>query len=1050
MPKKSHCIVTPEFLGPTGDGEIGKYCHHLMRLLRQLESEVTIVFTGSFEKGDADHWLRHFRDQHGVEFYTIVLPENRIHWNSGFSFNLNSRAVAEFLEGRQFDAIHFQQWQGNGFIPMQRRRNLGTLPEAVVTITLHSSSEWLAEESQNLRRGSVENLLEGYCERYAVEHADLVISPTMHLIDRAISSGWKLPESRALLPCFIDVLPWAVIPEGIPDELIYYGRLETSKGLEVFAGALRNLVSHSAQAGASKRKVTFLGKPGIVKNKRAALDFLAELEDELRIAFQITVESDLDYPACQDYLSDHPSALVVIAPLQDSHPFTVLECLQQGSRFIASRIGGIPEMMADDSCLFEPTEPDLTAKLLEKLQQPGGATAAAYSSATLREQWRQLLEDTLPEIHRHKATPAISVAARDGAAKRVTICVPHYNHGDYLGDLLDSLEKQTSNDFTVIAVDDGSTCEFSRAAFARHADRHRDKGWRFLTKPNGGIGHTRNDAARHAQTDLLIFMDADNAARPAMVKTFLDAIDRSGCDCLTSHFLAFPDEAKPSTDNACYGHMPVGPCLEAGMLINVFGDANCIIRKTAYDAVGGFTEDRNTSYEDWELFARLALKGYRLDVVPEILFLYRHAAGGFSRATSLYANHLRAMRPYLEALPDWQRRAFLALAGCESPIAPESQIAMERQTTIERLQSRLHKFEARQVELKSKLQEARSKLNVGNERHGSKPRGLRRIGRTLKKFFPHQVFGLAAVKEKSEAGSPHSRTNKSLQVDSRPSTAPATTFQPNQAGRTAMVVARYAEDLSWLNSVPGNIEIFVINKGKPMAANDFQRSGVRVMKRTNLGREADSYLGFIEGDYHQGYDKIIFTQGDPFTHNPDFLSLLSENAHWSNPQPLGCQWLTKKSLPPQHLIDSETEDWINGYKVRKELFSLFTLGTLRYKDRGILYVLDEYLRFHESPHGTNIAEHFFSTVGLADHAERAARSDMGVFTFSALFSVGTDLIARLPKDSVVRMRQLCQKNPIHAYILERLWLHLFDYPFVTTAKNAPSNENDGSSISCLR
>lgn len=151
---------------------------------------------------------------------------------------------------------------------------------------------------------------------------------------------------------------------------------------------------------------------------------------------------------------------------------------------------------------------------------------------------------------------------------------------------------------------------------------------------------------------------------------------------------------------------------------------------------------------------------------------------------------------------------------------------------------------------------------------------------------------------------------------------------------------------------------------------------------------------------------------------------------WKELQPLGCQWSPTENLPPVHLVAKRTGDWLGGLKVRTELFSLFNLGTICYQDSGIVETLNKYLAFHKLQAGTNLATHFFKTVALHDHASAAARAELGLFTFSALFAVSSELINRLPRASLVVMRQLCQLEPRHAYIMERLWLHVFGHPFV--------------------
>src|SRR5262249_15863632 len=82
---------------------------------------------------------------------------------------------------------------------------------------------------------------------------------------------------------------------------------------------------------------------------------------------------------------------------------------------------------------------------------------------------------------------------------------------------------------------------------------------------------------------------------------------------------------------------------------NIYGDGNALFRTSALRAIGGFTTDRDTSFEDWEVFVRLINAGYAMDVLPEPLFYYRHRDASFSRVTNDYSNHHRVLRQYVEA-----------------------------------------------------------------------------------------------------------------------------------------------------------------------------------------------------------------------------------------------------------------------------------------------------------------------------------------------------------------------------------------------------------------
>ena len=85
-------------------------------------------------------------------------------------------------------------------------------------------------------------------------------------------------------------------------------------------------------------------------------------------------------------------------------------------------------------------------------------------------------------------------------------------------------------------------------------------------------------------------------------------------------------------------------------------------RTAAFEALGGFTEESGVGHEDWELWARAVLRGYKLRMVPEALYWYRlgrgsmlaeSTGGGLISQAQRHANHARNIRPYLQRLANW-------------------------------------------------------------------------------------------------------------------------------------------------------------------------------------------------------------------------------------------------------------------------------------------------------------------------------------------------------------------------------------------------------------
>jgi glycosyltransferase involved in cell wall biosynthesis len=285
-------------------------------------------------------------------------------------------------------------------------------------------------------------------------------------------------------------------------------------------------------------------------------------------------------------------------------------------------------------------------------------------------------------------TPAWSQEPSAPTSPLVTICVPHYNLGQYLPQTLASIAAQGYPHLEVLVIDDGSTDPASRQVFQDMQQRY--PAFHFLTQPNSGIGATRNRGLCAARGEYFIPVDADNVLSGHLVERLVAGIQRRPeLGALTCYFLAFEQEGDLERGNYLHACRPTGGPLFLASLRNVYGDALAIYRTTHFRAVGGYGTDRDTSFEDWEAFVKLVRGGYAVDVLPEYLFYYRHRSAGFSRTTRDHANRERVLRQFrslgLADLPPAEASALWhALAGFQQRLA-------ERDSCLRyRIADRLH------------------------------------------------------------------------------------------------------------------------------------------------------------------------------------------------------------------------------------------------------------------------------------------------------------------------------------------------------------------------
>ncbi|PTX92589.1 glycosyltransferase [Opitutus sp. ER46] len=252
---------------------------------------------------------------------------------------------------------------------------------------------------------------------------------------------------------------------------------------------------------------------------------------------------------------------------------------------------------------------------------------------------------------------------------RVSVCLPYYEQPDFLADALASLAAQTLPPHEVILMDDGSKSPAALRAYAEAEKRYATLGWRFLHQPNAGPAAARNRLVEHATGDAVLFCDTDNRFRPEMVATLARALAMTGADCVTCAFATFSDPVDPADPG--YVLSPLGGCVELGLIENVLGDTNFLVRRSVFLEQGGFSAERLAD-EDWQFLLQLLRHGGRVETVPDVLFDYRRLATSRARRQGEFASAVITLAPVLaQTDPAWRRLWPHLVASVRNPRVPQ-------------------------------------------------------------------------------------------------------------------------------------------------------------------------------------------------------------------------------------------------------------------------------------------------------------------------------------------------------------------------------------------
>ncbi|MBE2216306.1 MAG: glycosyltransferase, partial [Opitutaceae bacterium] len=540
-----------------------------------------------------------------------------------------------------------------------------------LVVTVHGPSEWIREGMQEFPADGREGLIDDALERSAIAGADLLVCPSRAIRAWLITQGWPVPADTRVLPILFEVPGTPVVPRAVApgalEDLIFFGRLETRKGLEVFLAALERLATRSdpVETQANPIRVHFVGKPHTTRLGPAE----AAIEQARGVCggrFSFAIQPSLDHIGALAFLREHPHALAVMPSLADNLPYTVIECLALGQPLLAARRGGIPELVGSEDHLVEPRAVPLAARLATIIRDGLPACSAAYRPNEVRDAWSDLLDEPRGRLADSGAAPLPT---------RVSVCIPHFNQIAGLEDVLARLADQTEPPAEVIVVDDGSDSA-TRAAWDELARRYGPRGWTFLTQENAGPAAARNAAAARATGDALVFCDADNRPHADMIGRLACALRASGADIVTCGFHAFRSTVEGGwRDSADYRFSPLGDAVELALLENFVGDVNFIIRREVFEQAGGFDATHREPDEDWDFLLRAVLAGRHIAALPDSLFDYRLAPASRGRLHAPRAgadavwNHLplQERARYLRLLRA-ARGTFDRLPGLESAL----------------------------------------------------------------------------------------------------------------------------------------------------------------------------------------------------------------------------------------------------------------------------------------------------------------------------------------------------------------------------------------------
>lgn len=182
----------------------------------------------------------------------------------------------------------------------------------------------------------------------------------------------------------------------------------------------------------------------------------------------------------------------------------------------------------------------------------------------------------------------------------ISVIIPNYNYGRYLGQAIDSVLGQTYKNVQLIVVDNESTDNSVEIA-----DRY-GEALTLIRKPHGGVSSARNLGLAQATGEYICFLDSDDTWLPEKLASQLEALHSTNAGVvyagvnLCDQKMKKEAVLKPKYRGKCADKFLKYPT----SAIILLGCSNAMIKREIAFKVGGFNTSLHFS-ADWDYFRRI-------------------------------------------------------------------------------------------------------------------------------------------------------------------------------------------------------------------------------------------------------------------------------------------------------------------------------------------------------------------------------------------------------------------------------------------------------------
>ncbi len=694
------CIATEDIVGPIRNGGIGTTYSLLSRLLAANGFEITILYLrGSYVENETiEHWIEYYAD-FGVEF--LPVPDflgDKIKNPESSRWIAPMYNMYQYLKQRHFDVVHVSEWRGSGYLSLLAK-DLGIgLQDTHIVVKCSSPWLWNRLYGNHTTKNPVD-ILKIYCEKRSVELGDHIVGGSAHLLRWMYSQGYQIADGRTFVQPNVvvvdDLLRLASqrtckVGDRIEiDEIVFFGRLESRKGLKIFCDALDRLDG----MGVDFPDVSFMGKPGARIESRMDLSVLEYIEERSKKwECHIQVHTNFQQSEAIGYLLTG-NRLAVMPSLIENSSLAVYEAVICGIPFLSSNSGGTPELVKEEyhsDCLCDPHPVPLAEKLSLLLEKGGVVAECSFDNDNNNRVWL--------DYHRAVASGAKTGSeSEDVVTPEIDVFVYYSGDAEGLNRTIASLIENRTPTVNIVIVDDVSyDSDKSVLANASLVKLLENGNCKIVETDGYDRGLAYNLAMKETDSECLVFLRESDVIKSSFFTTLYRAIKNRPQALFTTFIEKYNDQGAEveitETEVPIIGDVPT-------MFYQVnTNDVFVCGRRSIFDSLGAFTGDYGVGGEVMEFLNAAALNNVETITIPEVLLERRvqssHELGGVAG---------RVNRPFYKFGPQVFRNVFLAAKGQAERITVLEGKLENLRNERDRAREQRKKLHAKNLELKDRI-----------------------------------------------------------------------------------------------------------------------------------------------------------------------------------------------------------------------------------------------------------------------------------------------------------------------------------------------------------